>query len=189
MHVTTRHLQMLAPPSHHASPLPEGVRLERATGMTPEYARFLYALVGGDWFWLDRLPWSQQQWLDEIETPGSEFLVLYREGVPAGFVQLHPTIEEDGTHIEVLHFGLAPQAIGMGLGRGMLEHAIDRAWSLSERFELPPVARVWLHTCSNDGPAALANYTARGFEVFKVVESEEDAPATSPGAWAILGGR
>ena len=36
---------------------------------------------------------------------------------------------------------------------------MERAWAQGAR-------RVWVHTCSLDGPHALANYTARGFRVY-----------------------
>lgn len=189
MLVTTWHLQMHERPEREVRALPDGVRFERATGMTPAYARYLYALVGGDWFWTDRLPWSQEQWLQEINAPGEEFWVLYREGAPSGFVHLHPVTEGEATEVEILHFGLAEHAIGKGLGRGMLEHGIEAAWSLPGRHGLPDARRVWLHTCSNDGPAALSNYKARGFEVFDSEEKEEDLPEVSPGTWAALGGK
>ena len=42
----------------------------------------------------------------------------------------------------------------------MLTDAIDRAWVFGTQ-------RVWLHTCTLDHPAALGNYLARGFKVFK----------------------
>ena len=42
----------------------------------------------------------------------------------------------------------------------LLTSAIDEAWSLK-----PAASRVWLHTCTLDHPAALANYLARGFQV------------------------
>lgn len=188
MLVTTWHLQTLERPSAPARPLPSDVRFERAEGMNPEYARFLYALVGGGWYWTDRLPWSREQWLNEMQTPGTEFWVLYRQGVPAGFVEYVPKVDGAATDVEIMHFGLAKQAIGMGLGRGMLEHAIETGWSLPDRHSLPAARRVWLHTCSNDGPAALSNYKARGLEVFDIEEKEEDLPDASPETWESIGG-
>jgi hypothetical protein len=43
--------------------------------------------------------------------------------------------------------------------------------------------RVWVHTCSLDGPAALANYQTRGFTLYKEVVSEVDLPDEAPGPW------
>ncbi|MEZ5090952.1 MAG: hypothetical protein R2719_15370 [Micropruina sp.] len=42
MNVTTWSLQMFRPGARPPRRLPDGVRLDRATGIDPEYARFLY---------------------------------------------------------------------------------------------------------------------------------------------------
>ncbi|WP_298129164.1 GNAT family N-acetyltransferase [Micropruina sp.] len=188
MRVTTWSLQMLQPAAGAPRPLPEGVRLERADGITPEYARFLYALVGGNWYWLDRLRWSREQWAEELAIPGREFWVLYGDGVPLGYVHLHPVVEPDGTHVEIRYFGLAQPGLGRRLGGLLLEHGIAAAWSIPERSELPAVVRVWVHTCTLDGPAALTNYQARGLEVFATEQTEEELPETAPGPWVASGG-
>ncbi|MFI5688482.1 GNAT family N-acetyltransferase [Streptomyces sp. NPDC051636] len=188
MNVTTWSLQMLEPSARSPRPFPEGVRLDRATGITPEYARFLYALVGGNWNWTDRLGWTRQQWADELDVPGVEFWILYSEGVPMGYVQLHPVVEADGTHVEILYFGLAEQALGRRLGGCFLEHGIAAAWTLPDRTGLPPVARVWVHTCTLDGPAALTNYQSRGLAIYKTEDADENVPDQPLGAWAATGG-
>ncbi|MDB4666604.1 GNAT family N-acetyltransferase, partial [bacterium] len=61
-------------------------------------------------------------------------------------------------------FGLLPQMFGKGLGSAMLSLAVAQAWSLAD------TKRVWLHTCTEDHPHALANYQKRGFRLFKTVE-------------------
>ncbi|HKS00459.1 MAG TPA: GNAT family acetyltransferase, partial [Arthrobacter sp.] len=114
--------------------------------------------------------------------------ILYGEGVPLGYVHLHPVPADGGTDVEIRYFGLAQRAIGRSLGGRLLEHGIQAAWSLSERFELPPVTRLWVHTCTLDGPAALANYQARGFVVV-AAENEEQVVADQPlGSWISTGG-
>ena len=65
--------------------------------------------------------------------------------------------------MEVASFGVLPQFIGRGLGGLLLTAALERAWEEGTR-------RVWLHTCSWDHPHALANYKARGLEVYKTRE-------------------
>lgn len=142
MNVTITTLEMLQPPRWAARPMPEDARLERAVEISPEYARFLYGLVGGPWHWTDRLGWTRQQWAEELAVPGSEFWILYRAGVPCGYVHLQPVVVADGTHVEIRYFGLAEQAIGQGLGGRLLEHAITAAWSLARPDPLPPVTRV-----------------------------------------------
>lgn len=189
MKVTTTTLEMREAPPGAPPALPDDVRLDRATDVPPEYARFLYGLVGGPWRWTDRLGWSRQQWLDELSVPGTEFWILYGGGVPLGYLHLQPVQQDDGLHVEIRYFGLVEQAIGRGLGGRLLARGIDAAWSVPERTDgLPAVSRVWVHTCSLDGPAALANYQARGLVVCAVEESDEDQPEQPLGSWVSTGG-
>lgn len=188
MIVTTWTLEMLRRPTRQSRRLPEGVRIERATGIDPEYARFLYAAVGGPWHWTDRLGWSREEWAAELAVPGTEFWIPSGDGVPLGFVQLQPQRIEGATQVEIRYFGLIGRAAGRGLGGALLEHAIDAAWSLPERFDTAPVARVWVHTCSLDGPAARPNYEARGLVLCDTATAEETVPDEPLGAWAATGG-
>ncbi|MEV0620622.1 GNAT family N-acetyltransferase [Nonomuraea sp. NPDC050404] len=188
MKVTTTTLEMLSAPTGAARDFPGDVRLDRAPAISPEYARFLYGLVGGPWHWTDRLGWSRRQWAEELAVRGTEFWILYGDGLPLGYVHLHPTREEDGTHVEIRYFGLTEQAIGRGLGGRLLEHGIRAAWSLPERFDLADVTRVWVHTCTLDGPAALANYQGRGLRICEVKESDEPVSDRPLGSWASTGG-
>ncbi|TWP37704.1 GNAT family N-acetyltransferase [Leekyejoonella antrihumi] len=181
--MTTWTLEMLQPPHGVVRELSPGTRIERAGGMTPEYARFLYGLVGGPWFWIDRLPWTRQAWESEIAAIGTEFLVAYGDGVPLGFIQIQPAGIEESSHAEIRYFGLVESAIGRGLGAALLEQGIAAAWTLHERHEIGVVRRVWVHTCSLDGPAALANYQARGLRICGEAVTEEDVPGSPLGAW------
>lgn len=188
MQVLTTTLEMLRPPDRAARPLPEEALLVRADGITPEYARFLYGLVGGPWHWTGRLGWTRGQWAAELAAPGTEIWVLYGDGVPWGYLHLRPTFDDDGTHVQLQQFGLVTQAIGRGLGGPLLEQAVAQAWSLPERSDLPPVSRVWVRTCALDGPNALANYRARGFVVCRTENLDREVAACPPGSWVSTGG-
>lgn len=188
MKVVTTTLEMLAPPQGEPRPFPDDVRLDRAAAVSPEYARFLYGLIGGPWYWTERLEWTRQQWVDELAVPGTEFWILYGDGNPLGYVHLHPQPAEEGTEMEIRYFGLAEAAIGRGLGGRLLEHGIRAAWTLPERAGIAPVSRVWVHTCTLDGPAALANYQARGFVITGTEKTDEDLPERPIGSWASTGG-
>ena len=188
MLVTITTLEMLSRPVTAPRPFPEGIRLDRATEVSPEYARFLYGLVGGPWHWTDRLGWSREQWRVDLEVPGTEFLILYGNGVPLGYVHLQPIEEHAGTSVEIRYFGLAEQAIGQGLGGRLLEHAILAAWTMPDRHDLWPVRRVWLHTCSLDGPAALSNYQARGLQIIGTEDVDVTVSDRPLGSWVSTGG-
>ena len=61
-----------------------------------------------------------------------------------------------GSEVEILYFGLVPEAIGHGLGGFLLARTVEQAWALGAE-------RVVLNTCTLDAPQALPNYEARGF--------------------------
>ena len=84
------------------------------------------------------------------------------DGETAGYMEL---TNDSAGDFEVTYFGLRPAYFGRGLGKHLLSYGVQRAWDSGAK-------RVWLHTCNLDGPAALANYLARGFVVTRV----EDEP-------------
>ncbi|WP_430593191.1 GNAT family N-acetyltransferase [Humidisolicoccus flavus] len=192
--VTTTTLEMTRRPASPPREIDESVRLDRTSTISPEYARFLYGLVGGPWRWTERLTWSRAQWLEELSAPGTELLILSEPAGPLGFAQLQAqpvqaTADQNAsTQVELRYFGLAAHAIGRGLGGALLEHTIHAAWSQAERFDLAPITRVWVHTCTLDGPAALGNYQARGFTITNVETSEEEVAEAPLGSWRSTGG-
>ena len=151
--------------------------LLRARHPSPELGRFLYTAVGGNWYWVDRLPWSHQAWHEWQSRSGIETWVAYVEGTPAGYFELDGT---SGSEVEIAYFGLLPDFIGQGLGGWLLTRALERAWEMGSQ-------RVWVHTCSIDGPAALSNYQARGMRVFNVAHQVQELPAEPPGPWPGAG--
>jgi GNAT superfamily N-acetyltransferase len=71
-----------------------------------------------------------------------------------------------------VYFGLMPDFLGRGLGKQMLTAAVKRSWEMGAK-------RVWLHTCTQDNPAALPNYVKRGFTPYKT-ENVRIALAAAP---------
>ncbi|MEE1829850.1 GNAT family N-acetyltransferase [Streptomyces sp. SP17KL33] len=180
--VTTWSLEQTSPSDllPAAAPEGDGVRIVCAEVPSPEFSRFLYASVGGDVLWIDRLSWSYERWREHLERPGVETWVAYDRGTPAGYVELEP---QDGGVVEIVYFGLIPGFRGRRIGGHLLSYGTARAWDLAERWpELPPTKRVWLHTCSRDGEHAMANYLRRGFALFDTKVTEEP-DATAPGPW------
>ena len=160
--VTTTYLEMReCPPSPTDEANFDLVRIEIPT---PDLNRFLYASVGADWSWYERLPWTQSQWLTYLEGD-VETWIAYVRGAPAGYFELE---RQDGGDVEIAYFGLVPAFIGHGHGRALLAQSIARAWSIEG------TQRVWLHTCTLDHPQALPNYLAAGFEIYKVEDTVED---------------
>jgi GNAT superfamily N-acetyltransferase len=139
-----------------AAPEPDPeLEVRRAELPSPELSRMLYTAVGADWHWTDRLSWSWDRWHGWLARDELETWVGYVRGTPAGYFEL----ERQGDAVEIASFGLLPAFIGRGLGTRLLDFALRRAWALAP-------SRVWVHTCSLDGPAALRTYQGRGLEIY-----------------------
>ena len=161
-----------------AAACPRGdVRVECAALPSPELSRFLYTAVGGNWYWLDRLSWDYACWLEYLDRAAVHTWVLYVSGTPAGYIELEAQPDDN---VEVAYFGLLPRFTAQRLGGYLLSEGVERAWEHGAR-------RVWVHTCSLDGPTALANYQARGFRVYDQRTQWQDLPITSPGPWPGAG--
>ncbi|MDT0329737.1 GNAT family N-acetyltransferase [Nocardiopsis lambiniae] len=173
MSLTTWYLEMTDLGDLRPAREPEGdVRFVRVGIPSPAFSRFLYERVGGDWQWVDRLTWTPDRWRAWVDRPAVETWVLYQDGAPAGYAELEA--QDDGA-VEILYFGLMPGFLGRGLGGHTLTLALRRAWDLADRLPgREPTRRVRLHTCSLDGEHALANYRARGLEIYRTTHEQVD---------------
>jgi GNAT superfamily N-acetyltransferase len=156
--VTRTYLEMRSPselnPAHNNDLL---IKIEEQRNCSIELFRELYREVGRKYFWTDRLPWSDEQITTYLQQPEVSVWLMTYEGEIAGYFELKK--EADGS-TEVAYFGLMPQFIGRGFGKHLLTCAVEQAWADGAK-------RVWLHTCTDDDPAALPNYLKRGFKPFK----------------------
>lgn len=172
--VTIWYLEMLSPdwcrPGFSDDP---EVAVVQAKIPSPELSRFLYASVGGDWYWLDRLSWSYDRWMTYLNRPEVQTWVAYVAGTPAGYIELEAQPEGN---VEIAYFGLLRSFIGRGIGKHLLSVGIEQAWKMNAQ-------RVWVHTCSLDGAHALKNYQARGFQLYKEENLFEDLPDKPVGVW------
>lgn len=172
--VITYYLQMLSPAEFKPKRADiKGLEILKAELPSADLQHFLYRSVGGDWYWYEKADWSYQQWAEYAANPNLHTWVAYLKGTPAGYFQLEVQADE----VEISYFGLLPQFAGIGLGGHLLSETIQRAWALGAR-------RVWVHTCSLDSPAALANYQARGFEIYQTEVQPTEVPDKPPGPWA-----
>jgi len=128
--------------------------IERVEPPDGAASRWFYEHVGAPHQWTDNLGRTDaewQRWAEQVET-----WVATVDRERAGYYELRAT---DDASVEIAYFGLLPHAQGKGLGGHLLTHALQRA------FELRP--RAWVHTCTLDGPHALANYQARGLAPYR----------------------
>lgn len=161
--VTRTYLEMRHPSELNAAlsndPL---ICLEQQPDCSVELFRELYAEVGRNYHWIDRLSWTDEDIAKYLlQSEISLWLMTYR-GETAGYFELRKC-EDEST--EVAYFGLLPEFIGRGLGKHLLTCAIEQAWTDGAN-------RIWLHTCTLDDPAAMPNYLKRGFRPFKTEKYE-----------------
>jgi len=133
------------------------ILLEHLDDCSVELFRFLYAEVGKNYHWIDRLPWTDEEIAKYLLQPEISLWLMTYEDKTAGYFELRKC--DDGS-TELAYFGLMPEFIGRGLGKHLLTAAVEQAWADGAK-------RVWLHTCTLDDPAALPNYLKRGFRPFK----------------------
>ena len=141
-----------------------GIGCIRRDPCPPDLYRRLYKEVGEQWFWHDRLEWSDEELAAHLTRPNVRvWEITAAAGTrSAGYFELQR--HDDGS-VEIAYFGLMPEFIGHGLGGGMLECAVEEAWAMGAK-------RVWLHTCTLDSDRALPNYLARGFQPYKTERLE-----------------
>ena len=158
MRAVRTYLEMTDPSQLDGAPPPRpDADVHREEGTPVDLWRGLYAEVGRQYRWVDRLGWSDDEIARHLSDPGLELWVGRVAGEPAGYFELKR--HGDGT-VEVAYFGLLPAFVGQGLGKYLLTRAVERAWEWG-------ASRVWLHTSSLDHSSALPNYLARGFSIWK----------------------
>jgi GNAT superfamily N-acetyltransferase len=176
--VTVTSLEMTSPEQViRVESIPDSASWKRVDTDKATVSRDFYARVGGPWHWVDRLDWSADEWRAWTDRAEHHLLVCEQHGGLAGYAELEQ--QTDG-QVEIAYFGLLPEAIGRGLGRWWLAEVIREAW------QLPGTRRVWVHTCTLDGPAALSTYTGRGLQPFarevewRLPEPQHPAPRLAP---------
>jgi ribosomal protein S18 acetylase RimI-like enzyme len=135
-------------------------RLERLAPCPEDSWRALYAQIGAPWHWHDRDAWDSERIQLHLARADVQIYRLTAElgkaaPAAAGFLELerHP----DGS-TEIVYLGIDPAYFGHGIGGWLLTEAVRVAFADGAN-------RVWLHTCTLDGPAALPNYLKRGFRI------------------------
>jgi len=144
------------------------VQLRQVRNPGLDWYRAMYRRAGAQWFWFSRLEMTDEQLAAVLHCPTSELFVAEREGNEIGIAELDRS-KSQPPDVEITSFALFPEAIGKGLGRPFLTKLLDQAWDDS-------AARVWLHTCTLDGPAALSFYIKCGFRPYKRAIEVADDP-------------
>ena len=118
--------------------------------------KFFYKNVGKNHHWVDRLIWTEKQWIKYVSDKKIKTYVLKYKDELAGYFELILHQNE----IEIAYLGLLEEFQNKKLGSFLLSSAIRNSF-----IENPK--RVWVHTCSLDHKNALNNYISRGMKIFK----------------------
>ena len=120
--------------------------------------KFFYKNIGKKHKWIDRLVWTETQWIDYVSNKNVETYVFKSKEDLAGFFELISHSEKK--EVEIAYFGLLEEFQNKKLGSYLLSQAIQKSFKGN-------IKRVWVHTCSLDHKNAVNNYIARGMKIFK----------------------
>ena len=120
--------------------------------------KFFYRNIGKDHHWVDRLIWSDRQWIKYTTEKKVKTYILKKKNDLAGYFEL--ILHKDQNEVEIAYLGLLKEYHNQKLGSYLLSSAIKISF-----LEKPN--RVWVHTCSLDHKNALNNYLSRGMKIFK----------------------
>ncbi len=130
--------------------------------------RALYQRVGAPWHWHDRDAWTDERLVNYLAQP--QVVTFAVDSPPVRDGGMLELCTHTDRSVEIVYLGLVSELHGHGLGAWLLGEAVQMAWARG-------ATRVWLHTCSFDGPNALPNYLARGFTIDRTETYGIDDPA------------
>ena len=120
--------------------------------------KFFYKNIGKDHHWVDRLVWSEKEWIDYVSNEKVSTYILRKEKDVCGYFEL--IFHKDKNEFEIAYFGLLKEYHNKKLGSFLLSFAIKKCFEKN-------INRVWVHTCSLDHHNALKNYLSRGMKIYK----------------------
>ena len=129
------------------------VSLERLKNVTVERYRAVFRAVGQDWLWFSRLRMPLAELRGLLAHPDVHAFALVEDGQDIGLLELDLRSSDKP---ELAFFGLVASRVGGGLGRRLMQTALQYAKNLGAK-------RLHVHTCSLDHPAALGFYVRNGF--------------------------
>ena len=135
---------------------PEGYSVKLVHPTDYQLNKFFYKNVGKNHNWVDRLIWTEEQWIKYTSDEKVLTYVLKKDNELGGYFELILHNDE----IEIAYLGLLEEYQNQKLGSYLLSSAIKNSF-------LRKPKRVWVHTCSLDHKNALTNYISRGMKVFK----------------------
>ena len=120
--------------------------------------KFFYKNIGNKHKWVDRLTWTENQWIDYVSNENVKTYILkYKEDLVGFFELIH---HQERKEVEIAYLGILEEYHNRKLGSYLLSEAIKESFNNK-------IDRVWVHTCTLDHKNALNNYMMRGMKIFK----------------------
>ena len=138
--------------------LSEGYSLNLLDPINFQLNKFFYKNIGKKHKWLDRLIWTEEQWIEYVSSAKVKTYVFKYKDELVGYFEL--IFHYEKTEVEIAYFGILEEYQNKKLGSYLLSEAIKKSFDKN-------INRVWAHTCSLDHKNALNNYMARGMKIFK----------------------
>ena len=121
--------------------------------------KFFYKNIGKNCRWIDRLIWTDLDWIRYTSNEKLFTYILRSKDEIAGYFEL--LLNKDSKEVEIAYFGILEEYFGKRLGGYMLSEAIKISFNIGSK-------KIIVHTCSLDHKNALNNYLSRGMKVYKV---------------------
>ena len=137
---------------------PKGCQIQLVQPVDFQLNKFFYKNVGKKHHWVDRLVWTDKQWIEYISDQKVKTYILKKGNDMAGYFEL--IFHEEKKETEIAYLGLLKEYQNKKLGSFLLTSAIKNSFSENTN-------RVWVHTCSLDHKNALNNYISRGMRIYK----------------------
>lgn len=171
------YLEMDARPTYPRPPVPSSkpTALIHAENPPVWYFLSLYDVVGAAHEWTDMHAMEPDVLRDYVQDDRMAMFTLIHTGWPAGFFLLD---RREVGRCDLAFFGLVPEAIGLGLGKYLLQTAIHMGWDHED------TERMTVQTCTLDHPRALQLYQKSGFTPYKqetksrVLTRDREVPET-----------
>ena len=136
----------------------------KAENIPSWYFLFVYKQVGKKYYWTDWLDKTEKELNNFVNDKNVIFYTLIKDGWPAGFFMLDYRVNKI---CNLSFLGLVEEAIGLGLGKYLLQTAILTAWDSNK------IETLTVNTCSLDHKRALQLYQKNGFSPVEFKDFEK----------------
>src|SRR6266540_614295 len=109
--LVTTYLEMRAPEQLRPKRCADGrFQVREQKGPNWRFNRDLYFAVGEQWHWIDKRPWTDEQWKEYAAALELRTFGAYYDNVLAGYYELR---QDDEGGVEIAYFGLLPEFVDL----------------------------------------------------------------------------